>query len=93
MSLLRSNQLNTAFKDFDALIKYKGYVTGQGQMYHQAVLEFLNYMDSREISIFQIDRDLMISYYNRLLTRPNKRGGKLAQNHSEASSFRYKVIF
>jgi integrase/recombinase XerD len=93
MNKFKSDRYNTYYEDFDLLVKYKGYVTGQGTMYQAAVHEFLSYIEAKKVDEMKIDRDLMVHYYNHLLTRPKRYGGNLSKNTIKHHLFAIRIFF
>lgn len=88
-----SDIYNVYYEDYVLLVRYKGYVTGQGKMYQAAVHEFLSYMEAKKVIEMKMDRDLMVQYYDYLLTRPKRNGGKLAKNTIKHHLFAIRIFF
>ncbi|MBD3639236.1 MAG: tyrosine-type recombinase/integrase [Crocinitomicaceae bacterium] len=95
MSHFKTTNYNIYFEDFDRLVKYKGYVTGGGRMYHQAVAEFLDFLEKKDKFALETDinRETMVAYYEHLITRPGKKGNTLAQNTIKHHMFGLRLFF
>lgn len=87
-------------KDFDQIleeytiyIKVKGYKTGGGKFYPKAVKEFFDYLETQEIySVKHIKNEHILSYYNCLIQRPNRRGGTLSISSINHHLFALRIL-
>lgn len=79
---MKSKQFTQLQTEFEVFNKVKGYKTGRGKMYPQALQEFLTYIE--KIGLHKVEELRAIhlkEYFEHLTTRPSKRGGTLS-NHT-----------
>ena len=90
---MRTRLFDTVYRDFDLLVRYKDYRTGQGSMYQKAVHDFLAFHEKKGLHQLQFGRDEMAQYFDYLITRPNeRRGGRLAYNTVNHHLFAIRIF-
>jgi len=76
------------------LVRQRGYKTGKGNQYPQAVREFFQFLKRRGYAYFEVTGKDMADYYEYLVTRPNqRRGGTLSATTINHHLFAIKVLF
>lgn len=81
-------------EEYGQLVILKGYKTGRGSQYIQAINEFFNYLKQRGYLHFDVTTEDMMSYYEYLTTRSNqRRGGGLSQSTINKHLFGIKILF
>jgi site-specific recombinase XerD len=76
------------------LVKQRGYKTGKGNQYPQAIREFFQFLRRRGYAYFEVTGVDMADYYEYLTTRPNRRrGGTLSATTINHHLFAIKVLF
>lgn len=82
------------YEEYVQLIILKGYKTGRGSQYTQAVTEFFDFLKQRGYLHFDVTTEDMISYYEYLTTRSNQRkNGVLSQSTVNKHLFGIKILF
>jgi site-specific recombinase XerD len=81
-------------ENYQKLVRQRGYKTGKGNQYPQAVREFFQFLKRRGYAHFEATGKDMADYYEYLVTRPNqRRGGTLSATTINHHLFAIKVLF
>ncbi len=83
------------YKDFESLIRTKGYSRGQNTMYPSCVREFLFFIENKGITtIQQVEATEIIAYHEYISTRPNqRREGGLSDSMIKSHLFSLRLFF
>lgn len=85
---------NTLFDEYRKLIQLKGYKTGGGAQYIQAIREFFHFLKQRGYAEFHVTGEDMTSYYEYLISRPcENREGTLSQTTINHHLFGIRILF
>lgn len=86
--------LENLYEEYEQLVTLKGYKTGNGTQYQQAITEFFSFLKRRGYAHFEVTTNDMVEYYEYLSTRPNKRReGTLSQSNINHHLFGIKILF
>lgn len=92
---LHTAEFKKLHREYDRMVRSKGYKTGKGKMYQATVLEFLSWMETHSVvSVDQIKSQHLKNYLDHLITRPNKRrGGTLSVSTINHHLFSLRLFF
>jgi site-specific recombinase XerD len=84
----------TLYEEYEQLVILKGYKTGGGTQYLQAISEFFSFLRQRGYMSFEVISEDMVAYYEYVSTRPNqRRAGTLSQSSINHHLFAIKILF